>query len=489
MSTTSDRPLENEIEVIKPGCEKGTTSPCSEPWSIFSWKSGPRSNSGTFKWKTDLMPLLDSHIAEKLAISKNKIETCGPQHLWNFAKKIINPYELIYTYKKENIPKSLSMHVPLSRSYFKMIEILQVTEYFSLRPSKMSLTTAHVCEGPGGFIEAIYEIASRNSIKIKNTHAITLRSTEPHIPGWRRAQQFLQRHRQVKIEYGPDNTGNILNKDNRDDFIRKTGKVNIYTADGGFDFTANYLAQEKNVFPLLIASIFVGFSVLENHGFFVLKIFDQFELSTRQLISFMAHHFDKWSIYKPATSRPCNSEQYFIGYGFRGIKPSDLNQLEQLIDFGKMPTEIFESMDIDIDNQQLEAMERQIEFLTRAQNLVKTWNNSTPNSEELQQLWNIVLAESVKFCKKFKVYHFKTEEAICVFRLPTIMEDDEISDAAAVGQKPDLMDEIAEAKISLQDGYQQSLMPGVASDFPDPSVLTSESSLLTDSNLHQPESS
>ncbi len=458
-----------------------------DPWSFFSWNNNTRINS-SFVWTANFIPLEETHIASEIADAKNSIETCGPQYLWNFAKKIINPYELVYTYKKENIPKSLSMHIPLSRSYFKMIEMLQLTEYFKRRPSKMSLTTAHVCEGPGGFIEAIYEIANRNSIKIKNTHAITLRSTQPHIPGWRRAQQFLQRHRQVKIEYGPDGTGDILKKENRDDFISKTGKVNIYTADGGFDFTADYLAQEKNVFPLIVASVHIGFSVLDNHGFFVLKIFDQFEQATQQLIAFMASHFNQWTIYKPATSRPCNSEQYFIGYCFRGCKKSDLTALERLIECNQMPQTIFDEIELNHEYNKLQqqfAMNTQIDFLNKAQELVSKWHKSSPTSEELQHLWNTILTTSLRFCKLFKIYHYNVTEAKCDLRLPKISEDEESIGYSVVGD----LDEIVEAKSSLPGVYQQSLKPDVVSESRGPSVPTSESSRSTDSDPLLPKSS
>ncbi len=469
------------------------------PWSYFSWNIGPRFIK-SYDWNNEFEPLVETHVPDNLAIAKNNIETCGPQYMWNFAKKIINPYELVYTYKKNNIPKSLSMHVPLSRSYFKMIEMLHVTEYFSKRPSKISLRTAHVCEGPGGFIEAIYELATRYGIKIKDTHAMTLRSSKPHIPGWRRAQQFLHKYKQIKIEYGPDNTGNILIKENRRDFIRSTGKVNIFTADGGFDFTNDYLAQEKHVFPLLIASISIGLSVLAQQGLMIIKIFDYFENSTRQLISFMALLFDKWSIYKPATSRPCNSEQYFIGQGFRGIKEEDLLNLEKLIEFGSMPISIFKSESFNhiyekIHNQQLQSMTTQINFLNKAQHFVKSWTTSS-SEDELKQLWTTVLYNSLYFCKTFKVYHYKINEVKCDFVLPDESSDasddifslDDSVSVVAHSVLTDLKDEIVEGGTSQPNVFQQSLMPDVVSEIPVPSVPTCESYPKVDSDLHPPKS-
>ncbi len=466
------------------------------PWCYFSWNLGPRCIK-SFNWINEPIPLTGNSVPDVLKNAKNSIETCGPPYLWNFAKKIINPYELVYTYKKNNIPKSLSMHVPLSRSYFKMIEILQITDYFKSRPSKISLTTAHVCEGPGGFIEAIYEAANRNGIKIKDTNAMTLKSSKPHIPGWRRAQQFLQRHRQVKIEYGPDNTGDILVKENRTEFIRKTGKVNIFTADGGFDFTADYLGQEKHVFPLLIASISIGLSVLNLQGFFVVKIFDFFENSTQQLLTYLSTVFEKWSIYKPATSRPCNSEQYFIGQGYRGAKESDIAALERLIEFGQMPEKIYNDLPIEIYQKtspmliekQNFAMETQIDFLKKAQNLVVNWTSITPSGEILQQLWNNVLKNSIKFCRDFKVYHYNINDVKCELILPDPSDCNDELYSISGGGHSELKDEIVEAKSVLLNVCPQSSKPDAVLEIPVPSAPTSESSLKVDLDLPQLESS
>ena len=74
---------------------------------------------------------------------------------WEYYKKIVNPYELVYTKKKyKNFPECISTVRPLSRSYFKMIEIMDLCGFFHQQGK--SIRTAHVCEGPGGFIEALY---------------------------------------------------------------------------------------------------------------------------------------------------------------------------------------------------------------------------------------------------------------------------------------------------------------------------------------------
>jgi 23S rRNA U2552 (ribose-2'-O)-methylase RlmE/FtsJ len=119
-------------------------------------------------------------------------------------------------------------------------------------------------------------------------------------------------------------TGNILKVENQQFFIdyctssKYGGKVHLFTADGGFDFSCNYENQEQLIFPLLLASSKIGLEVLRPGGVFVLKLFDFYYKSTLDLIYFLSLHFQEWTLYKPSMSRPCNPEQYFIGKGFLG---------------------------------------------------------------------------------------------------------------------------------------------------------------------------
>jgi 23S rRNA U2552 (ribose-2'-O)-methylase RlmE/FtsJ len=243
---------------------------------------------------------------------------------WEYYKKIVNPYELVYTQKKyEDFPESVCCLRPLSRSYFKMVEMLEIINFFGGIKSD-NIRAAHVCEGPGGFIEAIFDEAFKNKKKVQTSIAMTLKSKQTNVPGWKRATQFLQRNRNIRILYGDDNTGDIMKPENQQYFIDYCihpsygGKMNIFTADGGFDFSCDYSKQEEMIFPLLLASTKIGFEVLKKGGVFILKMFDFYRKSTRDLLYLLSCHFTEWTLYKPATSRPCNPEQYFIGKGFIG---------------------------------------------------------------------------------------------------------------------------------------------------------------------------
>ena len=45
---------------------------------------------------------------------------------------------------------SVSKHKPLSRSYFKFIEIANIFDLLDFN-KKTNINTFHLCEGPGGF--------------------------------------------------------------------------------------------------------------------------------------------------------------------------------------------------------------------------------------------------------------------------------------------------------------------------------------------------
>ena len=252
---------------------------------------------------------------------------------WEYYKKIVNPYELVYTQKKyPNFPESLCFLKPLSRSYFKMIEMADLIHFFSMFPGEM-IRSAHVCEGPGGFIEALFDEAQKHNRKMHMSIAMTLKSKKTNVPGWKRASYFLQKNKNIRIIFGEDDTGDIMKPENQQYFIDYAtnteygGKVHIFTADGGFDFSCDYTKQEQMAFPLLMASVKIGFESLKIGGVFILKLFDFYDPMTVDLLLFMSHFFDEWTLYKPGMSRPCNPEHYFIGKGFAGCSDEALDVL------------------------------------------------------------------------------------------------------------------------------------------------------------------
>ncbi len=261
-----------------------------------------------------------------LADLKDSIADMESAEAWELRKKITNPYECIFSGQDDGSFPCLTHLKPLSRSYFKMIEILETFGFWNdydkppTTQPQSPFTSAHICEGPGGFLQCTVEGMKERKIPLKHFFAMTLRPTRSHIPGWRRSLHFLRRHPEISLQYGADDTGDILLPANQQQFIQIAQGAKLFTADGGFDFSVNYGHQELHAFPLILASFTMGLQTLAAEGMMVIKLFDMYSQATQDLVLGSAIFFQSFCIYKPATSRPCNSERYFVGIRYKGAK-------------------------------------------------------------------------------------------------------------------------------------------------------------------------
>ena len=139
---------------------------------------------------------------------------------WDVVKKITNPFEMIYLTNKQFKMYSLSLYEPISRSYFKMIEILTI--FFKELDQYKKINTFHLAEGPGGFIEGF--INFRNNKK-DQLYGITLIEKNKNIPGWNKNNTFLNKQRNVNLITGVDNSGNLYNIRNHYYLIDKFKKI------------------------------------------------------------------------------------------------------------------------------------------------------------------------------------------------------------------------------------------------------------------------
>ena len=76
---------------------------------------------------------------------------------------------------------------------------------------------------------------------------MTLMSDKDYVPGWKKSQEYLNLHSNIMLEYGADNTGDIMNPENLK-FIRERygNSMDLVTGDGGFDFSINFNDQESS---------------------------------------------------------------------------------------------------------------------------------------------------------------------------------------------------------------------------------------------------
>ena len=296
------------------------------PWQLVNWQKSERATVTAIEYG----PWIDKTDAA-LSAEKEKITVLEENRQWEMAKKMANPYEMVYTHEDPHFHPSLCILRPLSRSYFKMLEILDVAQFFETTVKSIpKIRTAHVAEGPGGFIQAVIDLAERHKKIVTSAAAMTLKATDQRVPGWRRATTYLQKHKEVRLHFGVDGTGDIYNAANQESFVVHTANpVHLFTADGGFDFSVDYQLQEQRVFHLLLCSASIGIRVLAKDGILVIKIFDVFFESTKIFLCLLGRCFQQWTLYKPAISRPCNSERYFIGRGFRGTVPEIIAAFKQ----------------------------------------------------------------------------------------------------------------------------------------------------------------
>lgn len=374
------------------------------PWQTLHWNDGlvldnyPSYNPSWEGWKEV------SH--DELNQLKTQIDPLEENGTWEYRKKLANPFELVYTQDEKKTPLCLATAKPLSRSYFKMIEMLSITHFFKKLGKVRNYRTTHVCEGPGGFIQAFCEQANKNLKNVDICLAMTLRPTQAHIPGWKRAAHFLRNYPQVKITYGADNSGDIYNLENQQYFFKEIGeqKSHLFTADGGFDFKSDYIHQEQTAFRLIVASFAMAFESLQPGGVCIIKLFDTFGNATQELLGYVSCYFKQWMLYKPAMSRPCNSERYFIGTGFRGSNDAskdfflrlqkDLSE-HQISDLESLFKDIpFEKSINSIQQFSQEVEQRQIQVLTNAiqADVDKPW-----------LYWKVAYEASEQWCKAFPI--------------------------------------------------------------------------------------
>jgi 23S rRNA U2552 (ribose-2'-O)-methylase RlmE/FtsJ len=232
---------------------------------------------------------------------------------WDFAKRYTNPYEFIHTV----VPKtkySVSKMKPLSRSFYKMIEMVNMFQLFD-DFKEQPIQTFHLAEGPGGFIEATDYL--RNN-KNDAYYGMTLIDEEPSIPGWKKSNHFLETHTNVKIERGSTGTGDLLEVDNLVYCRNKyKNQCDIVTGDGGFDFSIDFNQQEILATNLLLAQVSFAISIQKIGGHFILKIFDIFTKTTCDIMYLLSSLYKQVYIVKPNTSRLANSEKYIVCKGFR----------------------------------------------------------------------------------------------------------------------------------------------------------------------------
>ena len=319
-------------------------------------------------------------------ITSKKSEIDIVQHKWDSAKKISNDYEYIYT--SSHTRKNISSIIPVSRSFFKLREIIY--------DFKLNICGKCGCiaEAPGGFMQSLLTFSKEQDIDINPIYGITLISDNKDIPYW---NPYLLENDKVRICNGRDETGDLYKLGNVLDFIKCCGKssCSIVTADGGFDYTTDF-EQELSSYKLFYSEVFTALNIQEEKGSFICKFFDLFHYSTLQLIYLLYISYEKVSFIKPSTSRQSNSEKYIVCQRFKGFNVEVSNLL--CSHFGKdiLPLELppifidmINSYHVQFISHQMLCIDHTLDLINQRRNLDK------PTKHQISL--------AVEWCKKYEI--------------------------------------------------------------------------------------
>jgi 23S rRNA U2552 (ribose-2'-O)-methylase RlmE/FtsJ len=240
---------------------------------------------------------------------KIKINNNFTTSKWEYYRSLLNKYETAADRFKNAKHRGDTENIKISRAYFKLKEIM-IDNKKTMDKIKSAATLA---EGPGGFIELLTEF--KDNIPI---YGITLKYEDDN----RNMKKFLSENQNVKIIYGdpnnPSHDGNLYNADVINEFSRQVGKVDLVTADGGFE-AKNENNKEVEHLKLFLAETLTAFKILNKGGSFILKIYDIFTRPTLELLYLLSKTFKNVELVKPVSSRPANSERYVVCKGFLGF--------------------------------------------------------------------------------------------------------------------------------------------------------------------------
>lgn len=366
---------------------------------------------GTSQGKKDYstLLLLNESLLELLTKYKNKITEYYKNRLWDRYKKLSNEYEHIFYSPNSNT--NISLYNPVSRSFFKLWEILHDFKEATFINSLDPLKCVFLAEGPGGFFEAFHKKRKEIGIDtLDSYYGITLRSNNnKNIPDWK-MQDLLP----INISYGKDGTGNLYKLDNIHHFAKVVGyhSVDFITADGGFDFSSNFNNQEEQSFKLILSEVITTLHLQKMGGSFLLKIYDCFNNDTIYLIDVLKSCYNNLYFIKPLTSRPANSERYILCEGFTGCQKSCIENLEGIL-VQRNKTNIINiqqtkqinlSYDV-VYNVVLYNMYytiRQILYIQRTINYINFFRKQTGDSV-LNNILEKHTLKSKKWCKKYLI--------------------------------------------------------------------------------------
>lgn len=366
----------------------------------------------TFRKQNEYDNFISLTLAQYLNRVKKKIHKYPEE--WDNIKRVTNSYEYIHT-AIPHTKNSISKIKPLSRAFFKLIEICNVFNIFN--DDQSPINTFHLAEGPGGFIEATTYLRYNSNDKYYGMTLIDHQND--NVPGWNKSILFLKKNKNVSIENGIDGTGDLYSHQNfKHCYDSHKNSMNFITADGGFDFSVDFNMQEAMALRLIFTEVMYAVIMQKKGGNFVLKMFDTFLKSSIDIIFMLSSLYSEVYITKPDTSRAANSERYIVCKGFKLEDSSylfdklyhtlimlnntqiDDMTIQSVIDVPipyKFKISIAEVNSI-LGNQQIENILTTLRFI----------ENKERKGEKINTIRTGNIQKCISWCIKNKIPHYKT---------------------------------------------------------------------------------
>ena len=136
----------------------------------------------------------------------------------------------------------------------------------------------------------------------------------------------------------------------------------------------------------------------------IIKLFDIYSQATKDLLLGTARLFKEFTIYKPATSRPCNSERYFSARGFQGQTPSTTAWIRHLQEAQIKHTQspLTQLVGSPWPQNMIDALQEQIDYQEQQQ-ITIIQETLTFTMDRLPQKVKESLEKSMNWCRVFGV--------------------------------------------------------------------------------------
>jgi len=256
-----------------------------------------------FSLSASSVAVIDHHIKDNLNAARERLailkQSC-PSVTIDFARKCINPYELI----------GHAQSTPRQRNFYGFLELVERVPALG---HALQGRTLHLCEAPGNFIEAVLHLYPQ-----ADWHASSLNHS---VPFFDHLQQAKKSNGHSRVMFGLQGSGDITKPDVLPFLERELGsdKATLVTCDGGVwldDKDRNN--QETLNSALFQAEIHVALACMALHGCLVVKLFDTFESTTHALVHALSVRFARGYIIKLDSGRITSSERYLVFEDYNG---------------------------------------------------------------------------------------------------------------------------------------------------------------------------